>query len=167
LIAKNGRIASLLLGGLLTLHTVQPARASIEELADPSLPDIAAVSYQPGEAPVILYNPLLCRQAGHKLCEFYRFHEYGHIALHHYERTDISPQEKEAEADRWAAQHAPLRAVIAAWQFFTAGGGSTPIHGDSATRAARLMAARGLLLFASRPHGKNEFIPLNFNALAL
>lgn len=165
---KTSGIVSLLLGGLLTLHAAQ-AKTPVEEFADPSLPDIAAVTYVPGKAPIILYNPFLCKQAGRELCLFYRYHEYGHIALRHYERDDISRKEKESEADRWAARHAPRHVVMAAYRFFSAGGGATPLHGDGATRAARLLDTRNLVAFAPKPHGYNDREPakLAFDALAL
>jgi hypothetical protein len=168
LTTKTSGLISLLCGGLFTLHTVQ-AKPPIEEFADPSLPDIASVNYVPGKAPFILYNPILCKQAGPELCQFYRYHEYGHIALRHYERNDISVKEKESEADRWAAQRAPHHVVMTAWRFFSSGGGSTPVHGDGATRAARLLSARNLLVFAGKPHDYNgrEPVPLSFGALAL
>jgi hypothetical protein len=128
--------------GMVLLVLLGPAFAAepIEELAVPSLPDIATVRFVPGKAPVILYNPLLCRHAGPALCEFYRYHEYGHIALRHDERHGLSTQEKEQEADYWAATHAPLASVIAAYRFFSAGHGGTPTHGQSQARAARMVA---------------------------
>jgi hypothetical protein len=94
----------------------------VMEVAVTSLPDIAMVRFIPGRQPVILYNPVLCREAGPVLCEFYRFHEYAHIELRHHERDDLSVQEKESQADRWAAQHAPFASVMAAYRFFAAGG---------------------------------------------
>ena len=132
----TGLLGLVLAGVFLTLPVT--AKSPIEEIADASLPDIAAVHHEPGKTPVILYNPILCKQAGPALCEFYRYHEYGHIALRHHERTDISAQVKEQEADRWAAQRAPLRSILAAWQYFSSGGGATPVHGNGPTRAARL-----------------------------
>ena len=118
-----------------------PAQAmqAVEERADLTLPDIAAVHTEPGKAPVILYNPILCHQAGRTLCEFYRYHEYGHLELRHHKRHDISIQKKEQEADRWAATHAPLRVVMAAYRYFSNGGGSSPFHGEARSRAARLL----------------------------
>ncbi|MFQ5644731.1 MAG: hypothetical protein ACE5FQ_13690 [Thiogranum sp.] len=127
------------------------ARHKVEEIADPSLPDIAAVHFIPGKAPVILYNPILCRQAGRALCEFYRHHEYGHIELNHYKRDDLTAREKESEADRWAARHAPLPVVMAAYRFFSSGGGATPIHGNSQERAARLLTRTEKLQIARSP----------------
>jgi hypothetical protein len=92
----------------------------------------------------------LCRQAGPALCEFYRYHEYGHIALRHHERNDSNHQQKEQEADRWAAQHAPAPAVLAAWHFFSSGGGGTSVHGDGPTRAARLSSQAGAKTYANQ-----------------
>lgn len=108
---------------------------------DPSLPDIAAVTYRPGKAPVISFNPSLCKQAGVLLCEFYRYHEIAHIMLHHNDRDSLSIQDKEREADRWAAKYAPVHCVQAAYRFFTSGGGSTPSHGSSRIRAERMIAS--------------------------
>jgi hypothetical protein len=155
----------------------------VREVAVPSLPDIAMVRFVPGKEPVILYNPILCREAGPALCEFYRFHEYAHIELRHDERDDLSVQEKEREADRWAAQHAPFASVMAAYRFFSAGGGATPIHGRSSSRAERMLArTETVSLFAGsnlppqtgRPlarddtaRQKNDRTPLMFGALAL
>lgn len=115
------------------------AMPDVEERADPTLPDIAAVHSEPGKAPVILYNPMLCKQAGRALCEFYRYHEYGHIELRHHKRHDISIQQKEQDADRWAATHAPAHVVMAAYRYFSSGGGSSPFHGKGRSRAARLL----------------------------
>lgn len=159
-----------LLAGLLFSAVYAQAAPLVEERADPSLPDIAAVRYAPGHGPVIVYNPFLCKQAGRELCEFYRYHEYGHIAMHHYDRNDISVEKKEEEADRWAGQHAPRQIVLVAWRFFSAGGGATPVHGDGPTRAARLVDARSLVALAGRATGdqnNHSLPPLSFDALAL
>ena len=168
----NIRIHALSVMLIIGLCPLLPATASqpVVERADPSLPDIAAVQYEPGKGPVIRYNPYLCKQAGRELCEFYRYHEYGHIALRHYDRSDITVQQKEEEADRCAATHAPRQVVLAAWRFFSAGGGATPMHGDGPTRAARLVDARNLV--ALGPHypperPDNESLPRSFSALAL
>jgi hypothetical protein len=124
--------------GILITWSAQ-AMQEVEERADLTLPDIAAVHTEPGQAPVILYNPMLCKQAGRALCEFYRYHEYGHLELRHYKRHNISIQQKEQEADRWAATHAPLHVVMAAYRYFSKGGGSSPFHGEGRSRAARLL----------------------------
>ena len=111
----------------------------VEQRAVPSLPDIAMVTFAPGQSPVIFYNPRLCLQAGKALCEFYRYHEYAHIELRHNERDELSTREKEREADRWVARHAPFASVMAAYRFFAAGGGGTPMHGSGSSRAARIL----------------------------
>jgi len=139
LFARFNRCFVLVVTGLVVLLPVQ-AMQKVKEVAVPSLPDIAMVHFAPGQEPVILYNPYLCREAGPALCEFYRFHEYAHIELRHHERDDLSRQEKEREADRWAAQHAPFASVMAAYQFFSSGGGGTPVHGRSSSRAERMLA---------------------------
>lgn len=121
----------------------------VREVAAPALPDIAMVRFVPGEQPVIFYNPILCREAGPALCEFYRFHEYAHIELRHDQRDDLSAQEKEQEADRWAARHAPLASIVAAYRFFAAGGGGTPLHGHSKHRAERMLVRSEVLQLAN------------------
>ena len=136
--------------GILITCSVQ-AMQEVEERADPNLPDIAAVHTEPGQAPVILYNPMLCKHAGPALCEFYRYHEYGHLELRHHKRRNISVQQKEQEADRWAATHAPLYVVMAAYRYFSNGGGSSPFHGEGRSRAARLlMRTENIALWNSR-----------------
>jgi hypothetical protein len=76
-------------------------------------------------------------QAGRALCQFSRWHEYGHIVLGHPLRR-IKPERMEIEADQWAAQNAPREVVLAAYQFFMSGGGASPVHGAGRQRAARL-----------------------------
>ena len=142
--------------GILIAWSAQAVQ-KVEERADPTLPDIAAVHTEPGKAPVILYNPVLCKHAGPALCEFYRYHEYGHIELLHHKRNDISVQRKEQEADRWAAKHAPLRVVIAAYRYFSNGGGSSPFHGEGRSRAARLLLQPENLTLSKRPADKRRF----------
>jgi len=139
LFARLSQLLVFVITGFVLLLPVQGMQ-KVKELAVPSLPDIAMVRFVPGKEPVILYNPILCREAGRALCEFYRFHEYAHIELRHHERDELSLQEKESEADRWAAQHAPLASVMAAYRFFSAGGGGTPMHGNSRRRAERMLA---------------------------
>lgn len=136
--ARLTALVVLAVTGIAVLLPVQ-GMPRVREVAVPALPDIAMVQFLPGERPVILYNPILCREAGPALCEFYRFHEYAHIELRHHQRDDLSAQEKEREADRWAAQRAPLVSVQAAYRFFVAGGGSTPLHGSGSQRAERML----------------------------
>jgi hypothetical protein len=158
-----GLFSQIVAGVFLTLPVT--AKSPIEEIADASLPDIAAVHHEPGKSPVILYNPILCKQAGPALCEFYRYHEYGHIAMRHHQRSDMSAQQKEQEADRWAAQRAPLRSILAAWQYFSSGGGSTPVHGDGPTRAARL--TEGWISNSQNSQSRHSAPGTRLHALAL
>lgn len=125
---------------LLCLRT--NAGIGVQEIPNPNLGDIAMVSVDNWGNPVIIYNPFLCQQAGALLCEFYRWHEYGHIMMGH---TIIPkwPQVKELEADCWAAKNAPLPVIQAAYQWFMMGGGSTPIHGFGQQRAARISYCAG------------------------
>jgi hypothetical protein len=100
------------------------------------------VTVDPYGNPIIVYNPLLCQQAGVYLCEFYRMHEYGHIVLGH-TIVPLFPNVKEAQADCWAAQNASPVAVQAALQWFMSGGGSTLQHGSGPERAQRVMQCTG------------------------
>ena len=128
---------------LLLATPLAKAAPKFSYISDPSLPDIAAVTYRLGKMPVISINPALCKQAGASLCEFYRYHEIAHIVLHHHDRDHLTTQEKEDEADRWAAKYAPMHCVKAAYRFFSSGGGSTPNHGSSRARAERMIASAG------------------------
>ena len=153
--ALFARLTILLLytpAGILITCSAQ-AMQEVEERADLTLPDIAAVHTEPGQTPVILYNPVLCHHAGRTLCEFYRYHEYGHLELRHHKRNDISIQQEEREADRWAATHAPLRVVMAAYRYFSNGGGSSPFHGEGRSRAARLLMSTESMALSSGPAG--------------
>ncbi len=151
---RLGRLFLLTLPGFLFALSA-PAMQEVEVIADPHLPDIAAVQTLPGQDPIIIFNPILCRHAGRALCEFYRYHEYGQIELKHHERDDISDKEKEEEADRWAAMHAPFPVVMAAYRYFSAGGGSTPVHGEGRSRAARLLV-RTEQVASNNPGTANE-----------
>ena len=120
---------------------------AIIEIPDNDLPDLAIVSSVDGVGAVIYFNPLLCTEAGAELCQFFRMHEYGHIAMGHLSSTDADQQERqreEAEADRWAAQNATSYAVRAAYRFFRAGGGETSMHGAGKDRAARIALYAGI-----------------------
>jgi hypothetical protein len=87
--------------GFIFAPFVVNAQFRVPEIANPNLSDIAMVTNSP-QGPVIIYNPILCQRAGPALCEFYKWHEYGHIALSH---TFVQnwPQVKEFQADCWAA----------------------------------------------------------------
>lgn len=109
----------------------------VPEIPDVTLKDFAEVKVLRGMGPVIVFNPIVCAQAGRELCEFSRWHEYGHIVLGHPLRG-IKPERMESEADRWAARNAPRDVVLAAYRFFMSGNGASPVHGESQERAARL-----------------------------
>ena len=109
----------------------------VPEIPDFTLQDFAEVKVMRGQGPVIVFNPLVCAQAGRALCQFSRWHEYGHIVLGHPLRR-LKPERMEVEADRWAAQNAPRDVVLAAYYFFLSGGGASPVHGEGRQRAARL-----------------------------
>lgn len=115
---------------------------NVPEIADPTLPDIAMVTVDNWGNPIIIYNPNTCQQAGPALCEFYRWHEYGHIVMGH-TLTSSWPQIKELEADCWAAQNAPGYALEAAHQWFTMGGGTSLVHGFGQQRANRIARCAG------------------------
>ena len=109
----------------------------VPEIPDVTLEDFAEVKMLKGMGPVIVYNPIVCAKAGRQLCEFARWHEYGHIVLGHPMRG-IRPERMESEADRWAARNAPSDVVRAAHRFFMLGNGASRVHGRSEERAARL-----------------------------
>lgn len=115
------------------------AGAQVPEIADPNLPDIAMVTNDAFGRPVIIYNPVICQQAGPALCEFYKAHEYGHVNLGH-TMSRQHPATKEAEADCWAARRAPAFAIRAAIQWFQSGGGASWHHGSGPQRAQRVIA---------------------------
>jgi hypothetical protein len=77
----------------------------VPEIPDFNLQDFAEVKVVRGRGPVIVFNPVVCAQAGRALCQFSRWHEYGHIVLGHPLRR-IKPERMEIEADQWAAQNA-------------------------------------------------------------
>lgn len=138
---------------------------AIFEIPDPNLPDIAIVSSVEEVGTVIFYNPVLCTQAGVELCQFFRMHEYGHIAMGHLS-NNIPNQEtrkrEEAEADRWAAQNASSYAVRAAYRHFQAGGGETPVHGAGKDRAARVALYAGI-----QRYGEAHYLDKKARALGI
>ncbi len=138
---------------------------AVEEIPDPTLGDIAIVRLNASGQPEIRYNPQICDRAGLLLCRFYRAHEYGHIAMGHaYSRT--LPQQREAEADCWAAKNAPPAEVREALRWFSRGGGTSWHHGTGAQRAARVRScfdARGGGAADSDPPGKSG--PEDFQCL--
>lgn len=126
----------ILLTKLFTALLIPAVNAQVQEIPDPNINDIAmVVPYGSGVA--IIYNPIICNAAGPHLCEFYKAHEYGHVNLGHLPRR-THPSQAEAEADCWAARHAPRLAVEAAFNWFIRGGGASWHHGTGQQRAARL-----------------------------
>ena len=121
-----------------------PAHAQwgVPEIPNPQLPDIAMVTVLPNGQPAIIFNPYLCQQAGPFLCGFFRKHEHCHINLGHTLRQ-IWPQQKELEADCCAAKIASSAEANAAYQWFSSGMGSSPIHGFGPQRAHRIRFCRG------------------------
>jgi len=117
------------------------AQWNVREIPDPNLPDIAMVTVLPNGEQVIIYNPILCQQAGPLLCGFYRAHEYCHIDLGHVFRPTW-PQVKELEADCCAAKVVTNAEANAAYQWFISGGGTSPTHGFGPQRAQRILACR-------------------------
>ncbi|MHA1536385.1 MAG: hypothetical protein ACTSUD_02415 [Alphaproteobacteria bacterium] len=130
--------------GYLCLFLLWPylSWAQVKEISDASLPDIARVisdSNEPSGA-VIVYNPDFCDQIG-PACEFFRAHEYGHIALgHQFTHPGNYAMEKERDADRYAAAYAHPGVICAAYHLFKNGGSSAnfPIYGTPPQRAQRL-----------------------------
>lgn len=120
-----------------------PPLDQVPVINNPLLADIAAVFPTP-QGPVIHLNGPLCARAGVNLCGFYMAHEYGHVALGHAFGTAWGAV-AEASADCWAAKNASAFEFQAAYDFFSAGGGSTPVHGSGPQRAARIRACRASL----------------------
>lgn len=134
-------VGSLALCAGLSLAVPAAAQIGVPEIAQPGLPDIAMVTLTP-QGPVILYNPVMCAQFGPALCDFYRYHEYGHVVLGHAYAPN-RPQQNEADADCWAGANAPPISVQAAIQWFMSGGGSGPVHGPGPVRAQRVLRCAG------------------------
>jgi len=91
-------------------------------------------------SPVITMSRGMCRR-NPDLCEFFTAHELGHHQLGHFHRN-ISVQQAEVEADRYAARHSSTQAVAAAQRFFASGRGGSRVHGSSRQRYARVNAAQ-------------------------
>lgn len=136
---RSAKLKSAFFG--LWISAFSNTQAQVPEIANPQLPDIAMVTRLPNGQPVIVYNPILCAQAGPYLCGFFRVHEYCHIRLGHGIRP-MWPQQQELEADCCAARSASGAEAMAAFQWFISGGGATPTHGYGQQRAARIQACR-------------------------
>jgi hypothetical protein len=139
--------------GLLSASAAsRPASAggNVPEIVAPWLDDIAMASITPN-GPVIYVNVARCKEVGPNVCAFVRYHEYGHVRLHHasafYTSYVNGRALAEAEADCFAARNALLIQVKAAIAHFE----SPPLatmdvgeHGTGKERAKRIRACRGL-----------------------
>lgn len=130
-----------LLVWILSFTCHQAVNAQVAEIPDPSFPDIAGIRVLPNGQVAIIYNPVICAQAGQALCGFYREHEHCHIQLGHTIRS-IWPWQMELEADCCAAKIASNIQAAAAYNWFSSGGGATPTHGTGQQRAARILVCR-------------------------
>ena len=90
--------------------------------------------------PLITMSRGMCRRKP-DFCEFFKAHELGHHQLGHFHRN-ISVQQAESEADRYAARHSSAEAVAAAKSFFASGRGGSRVHGTSQQRYARVIEAQ-------------------------
>ena len=86
--------------------------------------------------PMITMSRRMCHR-NPDLCEFFKAHELGHHRLGHF-RRDITVQQAESEADRYAARHSSAQAIAAAQRFFASGRGGSRRHGSSQQRYARV-----------------------------
>lgn len=111
---------------ILFILSVQSVSAQVREIPVKALPDIAMASYDQ-LGPVIYYNPILCRQVGPIISEFFRAHEYGHHELGHIQREYFEAnaynrawvrQKYEKEADCYAAKNLPQRDIETVIIFF-------------------------------------------------
>ena len=90
---------------------------------------------------VVVMNPAACRRLGPDLCSFFKAHEMAHHQLGHFSRN-ISVQQKEAEADQYAASVVSPAARSAAQQYFASGQGGGSRHGTSQQRLARVSGSK-------------------------
>jgi hypothetical protein len=123
--------------------------AEIPEIDVPGLPDTAMAELR-AAGPVILYNPELVRAAG-PARDFVREHERAHVLLAHlttprYFGTDAGRSEAEAEADCFAAHHAPHLAVVAMARLLRRRPPEPrdAIYGTKSERARRILGCAGL-----------------------
>lgn len=120
--------------------SMEEVMAQVPEIPDPNLPDVAMVVSSPTYGTVILYNPVFCQQMG-LACGFVRAHEYAHIALgHSLMLPSAFPNNREAEADCWAAQNSHPDEIFAAVQLFRNGLSSSnwQLYGSPSQRAERI-----------------------------
>lgn len=128
------------------------AHETIAEVEDPDLPD-TAMAEMTASGPVILYNPVLFRQAG-AAREFVRAHEYAHVLLDHLENehmltTDEGRSEAEAQADCFAARSSSPASVMAMARLLL----RRPPEARDAIYGTKPERARRILLCAGISHG--------------
>lgn len=120
--------------GLLDVHQ---AVGQVRVYQRPFLGDIGYANIDRQGNPYVVINPRMCRRMGPELCGFFRNHELAHHRLRHFHRN-ISVQQAEAEADRWAAMNSSPGAVRAAQRYFARGRGGSRQHGTSWQRYYRV-----------------------------
>lgn len=131
-------ILATLLASLVILHMPIEADAQvIREYQRRFIGDIGYASVDRRGTPIVVMNPAACRRLGPELCSFFKAHERAHHTLGHFNRN-ISVQQKEAEADRYAASVVSPAARMAAQRFFASGRGGGMRHGSSQQRLARV-----------------------------
>jgi len=131
------------------------AAAQVQEIPVWGMPGIASVQFDRRGQQTIQYNPRTCARLGPELCEFFRAHEYGHIALNHLGRRTPA-RRAEYEADVWAARNVSPAARVAAVEFFGSGRGGSFVHGSALARAQRVSGAprtQGVSQKLARPDG--------------
>lgn len=133
---RLGLVVLALLLGCFVVHE-RPLDAQIVEYQRPMFRQIGLAGIDRSGQPYVAMNPRRCRRMGPELCNFFRNHEYAHHYLGHF-RRNISVQQAEAEADRWAARHSSAASVLAAQRFFGRGLGGSPLHGTSQQRLIRV-----------------------------
>ncbi len=123
----------------------------VPEYPDPTLNDIAATHLDGWGNYFILYNPANGRAAGPLVSDFFRAHEYAHVAHRDSHRYGSSPSPEiaiavETEADRYATDVWALRnpAVLDAAEafFFNAGHASDGMHPSGIERSQNIAARR-------------------------
>lgn len=124
-------------------------RIPVTEIEVPDLPD-AAMAEMTWAGPVILYNPVLFREAG-PAREFVRAHEVAHVLLDHLSNprmieTDEGRAEAEAEADCFAARSSAKLAVAAMVRLLLRRPAEDcdSIYGTKAERARRILQCAAL-----------------------
>lgn len=121
---------------VLSFNTPSEAQ-QIREYQRRFIGDIGYAAVNRQGTPIVVMNPSACRRLGPELCSFFKAHERAHHTLGHFNRN-ISVQQKEAEADRYAASVVSPTIRAAAQNYFASGRGSSRQHGSSQQRLARV-----------------------------